>query len=155
MRTILAFSDSHSTRLPQKLVSVANESDYVFFLGDGVGALGDLLFLKNLYAVDGNCDTPCFGNEKIIEIDGVRILLTHGHKHSVKRDLLPLALYAKEKDCRAVFYGHTHTARIDEYQDVTLICPGSPSFPQYSEASYAYAVAHNGKLTVKIVNINN
>ena len=85
MRTILAFSDSHSARLPQKLVSVANESDYVFFLGDGVNALGDLLFLKNLYAVDGKCDTTCFDNEKIIEIDGGHILLTDGHKHSVKR----------------------------------------------------------------------
>ena len=51
MHTILAFSDSHSAPLPQKLISVANESDYVFFLGDGARSLGELLFHKGLNAV--------------------------------------------------------------------------------------------------------
>lgn len=153
MHTILAFSDSHNAALPQKLLSVAQEADFVFFLGDGSISLDNLLFHKNLIMVDGNCDPPCFGNERIIETDGVRIMLTHGHIYSVKRDLLPLALHAKEADCQAVFYGHTHAARIDEYDGVTLICSGSPCYPAGGSASYAYAVAHNGKLTVKIVNI--
>lgn len=153
MHTVIAFSDSHSAPLPDKLLSVAKESDAVFFLGDGASSLNELLFHKELYAVDGNCDLPCFGKEKIVELDGVRILLTHGHLHSVKRDLLPLALYAKEKNCSAVFYGHTHTPSIDEYDGVTLICTGSISFPISSQPSYAYAVTHNGKLTVKIVDL--
>lgn len=155
MHTILAFSDSHSAPLPQKLLDVASEADSVFFLGDGVRSLDALLFHRDLVAVDGNCDSPCFGSEKIVEYDGVRILITHGHKYSVKRDLLPLALYSKETGCQAVFYGHTHIARIDEYDGVTLICPGSHCYPVNGNASYAYAVAHNGKLTAKIVDLTN
>ena len=153
MRTIVAFSDSHHAALPQKLLDVANEADFVFFLGDGSMSLDKMLFHKNLIVVDGNCDPPCFGNEKVIEVEGVKILLTHGHIYSVKRDLLPLALHAKELNCQAVFYGHTHQAEISEYDGVTLICSGSPCYPNGNFASYAYAVAHDGKLTAKIVNI--
>lgn len=154
MHTVLAFSDTHSAPLPQKLVDVANEADSVFFLGDGARSLDKILFHRDLKAVDGNCDSPCFGNELIVEYEGVRILITHGHRHSVKRDLLPLALYAKEKNCSAVFYGHTHIPSVDEYDGITLVCPGSPCFPVGAGASYAYCVIHNGKLTVKIVYLN-
>lgn len=182
MQTILAFSDSHHAPLPQKLLDVAAEADHIFFLGDGSMSLNDLLFHKNLHIVDGNCDPPCFGNEKVIDIEGVRILLTHGHIYSVKRDLLPLAMRAQELNCQAVFYGHTHLARIDEYpitfnktdnlnesnarkssltnfnndvdaNRITLICSGSPCYPAGACASYAYAVVHNGKITAKIVDL--
>lgn len=153
MHTILAFSDSHGAPLPQKLVEVANEADFVLFLGDGISGLGDLIRHKGLHAVSGNCDIPCFDQEELIESDGVKILMTHGHKYNVKRDLLNIVLRAKELGCTAVFYGHTHFAAIDEIDGITLICPGSPCYPAGAAASYAYAVAHQGKLTVKIVNI--
>ena len=153
MHSIIAFSDSHSAPLPQKLLDVANEADKVFFLGDGTSALGDLLFHKGLEAVDGNCDRPAFGDEKVIELDGVKILLTHGHKYSVKRDLLQLALRANELNCKAVFYGHTHSARVDERGGVTLVCVGSPCYPVCGCASYAYAATYDGKIVVKIVNL--
>lgn len=153
MHTVLAFSDSHCVPLPGKVIDVASEADYVLFAGDGAARLGDILLHKGFIGVDGNCDAGLFGKEEILEIDGVRILLTHGHLYSVKRDLLPLALRAKELDCSAVFYGHTHFARIDDFDGVTLICPGSTAYPLNGARSYAYAVTHDGKLTAKIVNI--
>jgi len=153
MHTILAFSDTHSTPLPRKLKQVAEEADLVFFLGDGVTSLSDFMLHKGFHAVDGNCDPHVFGTEEIVEVEGLKILLTHGHLYSVKRDLLPLALRAKELGCGAAFYGHTHCARIDEFDGVTLICPGSPCYPFGSAASYAYTVVHERKIISKIVNI--
>ena len=154
MTTILAFSDSHIEPLPQKLLAVANETDYILFAGDGAARLGDILFHKHFIGVDGNCDARVFGKEEIIELDGVRILLTHGDLYSVKRNLLSLELRAQELNCSAVVYGHTHFARIDECRNVTLICPGSIAYPLNGACSYAYIIVHNGKLTAKIVNIS-
>ena len=88
MNTITAFSDSHNMPLPSRLIDVANESKYVFFLGDGLSSLGDLLCHKGFYGVKGNCDAYPFDDEQIVEIDGVKILLTHGDKYHVKRGLL-------------------------------------------------------------------
>lgn len=154
MKTIIAFSDTHGAPLPQKLISVAQETDFVFFLGDGAYSLGDITLHNGLKLVRGNCDAQgVLPDEQVIEIENVRMLLTHGHKYGVKRDLPALALRAKELDCSAVFYGHTHVARIDEQDGITLICPGSPCYPSGSAASYAFAAAYDGKITSKIVNI--
>ena len=154
MKTIIAFSDTHSTPIPEKLLSVIDEANYVFFLGDGASALGRLLFKSNVHIVQGNCDVQgILDVEKVIEIEGVRILITHGDRYKVKRDLLALAMRAKELNCTCAFYGHTHISRIDEYNGVTLICPGSPIYPVKSNPSYAFAAVHNGNITAKIVNI--
>lgn len=51
MNTITAFSDSHNMPLPSRLIDVTNESKYVFFLGDGLSSLGDLLCHKGFYGV--------------------------------------------------------------------------------------------------------
>ena len=56
MKTIFAFSDTHEKPLSPALVSVAEESDFVFFLGDGARGIGDLALHKGFYGVKGNCD---------------------------------------------------------------------------------------------------
>lgn len=139
--------------LPSRLTDVANESKYVLFLGDGLGSLDDLMCHKGFHAVKGNCDRYEFCDEEVVEIDGVRILLTHGDRYHVKRGLLELDLRARELGCTLVFYGHTHFAQIDENAGITFVCPGSIYSPLSGAPSYAYTVVHDGKFTVKIVNL--
>lgn len=153
MDTIVAFSDSHGFPLPAKLVDVASESKHVFFLGDGLRGLGGILCHKGFVGVKGNCDSVAFQDEAIINIDGVKILLTHGNKYHVKRDLLEISLRAKELNCPLVLYGHTHFADITEYDGTTFICPGSTYSSANGAPSYAYIVVHNGNFTAKIVNL--
>lgn len=154
LETIFAFSDTHGYPLPDKIIPIADESKHIFFLGDGINGLGDMLTRKNLHIVAGNCDRSEFPSEIVLEIGGMRILLTHGHRYGVKNDLLPLALRAKELHCEAAFYGHTHVADISTYDGVTLICPGSLCYPHNFVPSYAYAVVSDGKLVAKIVNLS-
>ncbi len=154
MKTIIAFSDTHGAPLPQKLISVAQETDFVFFLGDGAYSLGDITLHNGLKLVRGNCDAQgVLPDEQVVEIENMRMLLTHGHKYGVKRDLLALALRAKELDCSAVFYGHTHVACIETYGGITLICAGSACYPAGSAATYAFAAVYDGKITAKIVSL--
>lgn len=151
---IIAFSDSHNTPIPEALLNMIDESEFVFFLGDGTGSLGDLAFHSGFFGVSGNCDTVMLQREQVIEIEGVRILLTHGDRYSVKRDLSLLAYRAQELNCSVVFYGHTHFAEIDRLENITFVCPGSIYNPVVGEPTYATATITNGKFLAKIVNIN-
>ncbi len=150
MKTFVIVSDTHSNTRPlSKIADVMKESDYVIHLGDHDS---DMLFLKRvlgdkLHTVKGNCDGG--GNDKIIEIDGYKILLTHGDKYRVKNSLFELSLKAKELGVNAVFYGHTHNAKIEVIDGVTFINPGN----MQDYTSYCYAVLTGGKLIAKIVPI--
>ncbi|MBR7163059.1 MAG: metallophosphoesterase [Clostridia bacterium] len=153
MKTIVVFSDSHYDNIPERLKSVANEADFVFFCGDGVARLGDLLFHKGLVAVKGNCDDAPFPREQVIDIEGVKCLITHGDLYGVKSDLLPLYYRARELGCRLVCYGHTHYAKMEKVEDITFINPGAIHSPIASQPSYAYIVINGNQITEKLVNI--
>lgn len=151
MKTIFAFSDIHEGTLPPRLLAVAEESDYVFFLGDGAARMGDLVLHKGFFAVKGNCDYLPLPEETVTEVEGVKILLTHGHRYGVKTDLLSLALRAEELGCCLVFFGHTHTAEIVEHGAVTLVNPGSLTHPSFGTPTYAYTVITEGRAFTKLV----
>lgn len=151
MKTIFAFSDIHEGTLPPRLISVAEESDYVFFLGDGAARTGDLALHKGFFAVKGNCDYLPLPEETVTEVEGVKILLTHGHSYGVKTDLLSLALRAEELGCRLVYFGHTHVAEITEHGSVTLVNPGSITHPAFGTPTYAFTVITEGRAFTKLV----
>ena len=151
MKTIFAFSDIHEGTLPPRLLAVAEESDYVFFLGDGAARMGDLALHKGFFAVKGNCDYLPLPEETVTEVEGVKILLTHGHRYGVKTDLLSLALRAEELGCRLVFFGHTHIPEIIERDGVTFVNPGSVTHPFFGEPTYAYTCLTNGRHFTKLV----
>lgn len=105
MKTIIAFSDIHYCELPEHLVALAQESDYVLFLGDGLSRVAPLLEHRGSYAVKGNCDSLPAPDELVLDIEDMKVFLTHGHLYGVKTDLLNLTLRAEELGCRLVFSG--------------------------------------------------
>ena len=151
MKTIFAFSDLHERPLSPRLVSVAEESDLVFFLGDGAARIGELALLKGFYGVKGNCDCLPLPEELVLEEEGVRMLLAHGHRYGVKSDLLSLSLRAEELGCKLVFFGHTHIPEIIERDGVTFVNPGSVTHPAFGEPTYAYTCLTNGRHFTKLV----
>lgn len=153
MKTIVALSDLHYNSIPEQLKAIIAESDYFFFLGDGINKLDDTLFHKDLHAVCGNCDAGGFPREEIVEVEGARILLTHGDLYSVKSGLLKLKLRAKETNCNVVFFGHTHQAEQITEDNITFINPGALSSPLSGTRSYAYAVVNGNKIVAKIVDL--
>jgi len=154
MKTIVVFSDSHGIPLPSKLLEVAKESDYVFFLGDGLGGLGDILLNKGFHAVRGNCDAYCgFPDEELVQVENVKFLLTHGHNYHVKSDRLYLCYRAQEVGASVALYGHTHFADEETEGGVLLLNPGSIQSPMIGAPSYAYFVVNKDKFSYKIVKI--
>jgi len=155
MKTVIVVSDSHGNRAGlEKLNDIMGETDYIVHLGD-TSADGSYLrtkFPRKTYVVNGNCDIPKLGeDELVIEIEGVKIFATHGHLYSAKTTLSRLALRARELNAAVVLYGHTHTARENVIDGVTLINPGNMS--RYSKNSYCYLVITGGKTVSKTVEI--
>ena len=154
MKTIVVFSDSHGFPLPTKLLAVAQESDYVFFLGDGINGLGDLLLHKGFYAVRGNCDGfNGFPDEQLVQVENIKILLTHGHNFHVKRDKLSLLLRAQELGANIALFGHTHFAEETHEGGILMLNPGAISSPMIGTPTYAYIVINGDKFSYKIVKL--
>lgn len=114
---ILVISDSHGKR--DRLEKVINRQirrpDALIFLGDG---LSDVDFCDTtgiaLYKVRGNCDSIFLNDmtdapdEQTINLDGIRIMMTHGHNYGVKSTLTPLICAAARSKADILLFGHTH-----------------------------------------------
>ena len=154
MKKIVVFSDSHSYPLPQSFLNVVAEADMTVFCGDGLSSLSDLMLNKNFYAVKGNCDFVAFDEELTLEVEGVKIFITHGHKYSVKSSLLNLEYKAKEIGADLVLFGHTHEPLEIVSDGITLINSGSMSKNVFGERTYCYIVIADKKIISKIVKIS-
>ena len=128
MQKVLVISDSHGDKKIIKEVKEKEKPDLILHLGDHDADLDEGL------AVGGNCDTFSKNpDERIIEIEGLKILMVHGHREEVKMTLERLFYKAKEKEVDLALFGHTHRAFGAEVEDVFLLNPGSLRFPAPEE----------------------
>ena len=90
--------------------------------------------------------------EEEIEIDGNKVLVTHGHYYGVSMDISGVAEEAASRDCQAVFFGHTHKPVVEEIDGVLAINPGSLSYPRQHgrRPSYAVLEVSGGKMSAEI-----
>jgi putative phosphoesterase len=87
---------------------------------------------ERVRAVVGNCDYHLIEPAlEIIELEGVRLLLTHGHHFGVKHTLDRIYYKAVESKARVAVFGHSHVAISAEDSGVLLFNPGSLSQPRH------------------------
>ena len=133
-------SDTHrSARSIEQLGSKLKGLDMLIHLGDNVE---DISIIKRYYKgeiinVKGNCDfSTSVPNDRVEEICGKKIFITHGHKYNVKKNLLGLRCKALETGATIVLYGHTHMGQIDFVDGIWYINPGSASEPRDGARSF-------------------
>ena len=102
MKTAVVISDSHGNiNGLNDLNGLFSESDYIIHLGD-TSADGSRIraqYPDKTILINGNCDPVKLGeNERVLEIENVRIFATHGHLYSVKSTLSKLAAPAGEEE---------------------------------------------------------
>ena len=155
---ILVFSDSHGKYERMAKVISRDKYDAVLFLGDGINDFDRLcqsyIGSARLIAVKGNCDffdgTP---EERIIDLDGFRVLMLHGHTKNVKHGTGVLEYYAREKEVDLVLYGHTHSRdirRIDGEKPFYIFNPGSIGASSYLSPSFGYIETVNGQIVLNV-----
>ena len=130
----LIVSDTHgNTRiLEQLLENYKSITNTVIHLGDHARDMSR--FKDNetvLYIVNGNTD-PMIAeyDERVIELDGKRIFITHGHRYGVKSSYTDLIYKAEELDVQACLFGHSHVPVIFKEKGIFFMNPGSPTHPR-------------------------
>lgn len=160
---LLIISDTHTdsiTKLPSSVRDAAAKADGIIHAGDVVGykVIHDLLEINpNVYAVKGNMD-PALGEDylpvkRVIEIEGVRIGISHGEgsPFGIENRLL----YTFENDdVDIIIFGHTHSPFWGVINDIHFLNPGSPTNKR-GEPYHTYAILNieDGKFSAEIVRI--
>lgn len=151
----LILSDTHVRRfskLPEFLIKSLDSVDVVIHAGDYTSAEVVDEFESNFefYGVHGNSDDKevkeILPSYRIFEVGGVRIYLTHSGRFGY--DYFDLFYSGREFNARIVIFGHLHTFINEEYGDVRLLCPGSPTKPRFSYPGFVVADFHDGKIKI-------
>jgi putative phosphoesterase len=163
-RLIAVVSDTHMPRfgaaLPRALrdgLAVA-DVDLIVHLGDMTGPDVPALFetIAPFDGVAGNNDGPAlverFGRSKVLDIDGVRLGLTHGDLGVGATTPERARRTFASESVAAVLFGHSHSPLIDRLPDGRLLLnPGSPT-DKRRESRYSWALLriHAGRVEAEL-----
>ena len=129
---ILVLSDSHSSFSFMRRCIEYAQPDAMIHLGDHYSdgqTMAEEYPGIPMYQVPGNCDAhrgyipdP---EIRLLELNGVRLYLAHGHRHGVKMTLYKLLADARAAGVQAVLFGHTHSALCQQEEGLWILNPGA------------------------------
>lgn len=145
---ILIVSDTH--RKDDNLKQVIEEQaplDMLIHLGDAEGSEIKIAEWVNegcqLEMVMGNNDFFSSLEKEIeLELNGHRIFLTHGHYYNVSLGVEGLYQEAVDRDCDIAMYGHTHRPFLEKRGKITILNPGSLSYPRQEGRKPSYMLMY-------------
>ena len=141
---VLILSDTHGYNdTMYEVIDREAPFDMLIHCGDLEGAYDELRTKVNctLHVVAGNNDyDPDMDRVRVFDIGKYKAVLTHGHRYRLYSDLSPLSYLAVENHADFVFFGHTHVPMIKEEGPVTLINPGSLTYPRQHGRKPSYIV---------------
>lgn len=157
---ILVVSDTHGALIDSIITTLKKEENIDIFIHCGdkykdAEKLSEILNINTYYRVPGNCDYD-IKNQKmsvILEIEGNRILITHGHMQHVKDGLNKLKKLSRDNHADIVLFGHTHISYNEIINNTLYFNPGSTILPKDGNASYGIININNGEIESKIKSI--
>ncbi len=140
-------SDTHgSAKAYQAALMAMGEVDLIMHAGDHVADAHIMAKRTGIltYAVSGNCDYT--GDDEIVlTLCGSRVLMVHGHDHSIKRSLDKLASYVEQREANVCIFGHSHVPLTQKIGQCLFINPGSPYRPRLGIPTCAVLTLQSGK----------
>lgn len=133
---VAVLSDTHiperSKVLPEYLTPLLKDVNCILHAGDVTEwwVLEELSQFAPVHAVCGNMDTPGVHTrlpaKRVIELEGVRIGLVHGHGSPEEAERIAVASFMGE-NVQVVVYGHSHRPLLTWRREFLLMNPGSPT----------------------------
>lgn len=117
---ILLISDSHNVIVNEDFTKY----DLVIHCGD-FGQSKVILDNNNVKYVVGNCDDYYGESEQILDFNGRKIFMTHGHHYGVKMGYDRIKYRAIELGCSILVFGHTHIPIWQPEADLLTMNPGA------------------------------
>jgi len=155
MTEIGLISDTHGLLRPSVHEALAGVS-MILHAGDVCGEtiLDELAVIAPVRAVFGNCDAtwlPELAAERVVEIEGVRIHVSHGHEvgHPTAERLV-----ARYPGFDVLVYGHTHVQRIERVDGVLVVNPGAAGARRFDlSPSVARLRVKAGQVTATLIDL--
>lgn len=140
---ILIVSDTHGHEENlRKVLEKVGTPDCMIHLGDSECGEHGIRQLSTcpMHLVAGNCDFFCeLPKTKIVELQGLKMLLTHGHYYYVSVGTRDIRAAAKANGCSIAMFGHTHRPFVDQSEPgLTVLNPGSLSYPRQEDHRPSY-----------------
>lgn len=155
MKRILVFSDTHGDIKSCVKAIESVPCDMIIHAGDYVHDAEELKALfpdKKFVNVRGNCDMgfSSASDTEEVEVDGVRIFVTHGHRYRVKyeENYKTLVKEAKDRGCQIAVFGHTHMPYRAVSDGIHVLNPGSAFYI----SNYAIIEIEDGKIGTCLMN---
>lgn len=146
---IAVVSDTHRYETYiKKVQECIKNADILIHLGDNIDDAEEITkkFKGKVYIVRGNCDfSSKYPREDIIEVEGKKIFITHGHLYSVKTTLTNIFYKGKEVMADVVLFGHTHESLVVEEEGMIIMNPGSVSLPRCSRRTIGFLEVEKDK----------
>jgi len=146
---IVAVSDTHGrNEVFQELRLRHPQASAFLHCGDSET---DEYALDGFVSVQGNNDYySSHPMEIILNLEGVRLYMTHGQYLRHFNRIESLILKAKEHQCTLVLHGHTHIFDVQELDGITLVNPGSLYHNRDgSSPCYALITILGGRISVQ------
>lgn len=148
---VIVFSDSHGD-LSNMVMTVEREApDLVLHLGDYWEDGQELRWMYpelTVEQVPGNCDgRPDVPLERVLELEGCRIVFCHGHSRGVKQGYQELAHLGQDMEAAMILCGHTHQVHYEKRGSLCVLNPGTVrGYPP----TYGVLRVEKGKIKGKI-----
>lgn len=142
---IIVVSDTHG-RIDSFVKSIKSieRPKFIIHLGDYVEDGEKIQSITNIETVivKGNGDyfNQKYEEDKLLEIEGKRFFITHGHKYSVRNRLDTIMYRGEELKADVILFGHTHIPIILEEANMMIMNPGSPSYPRGVEREKTFGI---------------
>lgn len=78
--------------------------------------------------------------ESVFYVENYKVMVTHGHYYNVSLGVDMLVDEALSRGVNVVMYGHTHRPHLEIRDDITIINPGSISYPRQDGRQGTYMV---------------
>lgn len=157
---IIVVSDTHGNNGPflEKAITM-EKPDMIFHLGDFVADAKQISKIMEIeyIAVKGNGDYGIMdvNEDELIQINGKKIFLTHGHRYNVHYDTNELYIKGLELGADLVLFGHTHMAIIEKMDKLIIMNPGSPSSPRSLDKKGTFGLITIGEeIEIELISID-
>lgn len=154
---ILIISDTHGRHDNLKKVFAQEiRYDRIFHLGD-IGGGEEEIKRMSVCPVDfvkGNMDeSASLEDEKLIPVENHKIWMVHGHMEHISSGMGKLVRDAKKRGADIALFGHTHHPLLVKCEGITILNPGSISFPRPLGKTPSYGIidiSRSGELKAEI-----
>lgn len=141
---IMIVSDTHGRHGSfDKALEQAGKIDMLLHMGDVEGGENYIEAVAGcpVCMVAGNNDFFSFlEKEREFTVGGKRIFMTHGHYYYVSVGTERIKSEGLSRKADIVMFGHTHRPFLEESENITVLNPGSLSYPRQPGRQGSYMI---------------